>query len=116
MEKKRLISLMLAGIMATSVGTMAGCGDEQKINDYNSRIGEYYKYVVVEENDIEVLHKIEEYKEVQDSNKAYEPALRTIILKTDCCDNEIRTMVSKTTMYQNKPSDYAYDEECELCK
>lgn len=108
MKKERLISLMLAGIIATSVGVMAGCdGDQGSVkHDYINANKYENKYIVLEDKDgKEILHKGTYYRSVQDSNNGFDLV---------CSDYFITNR--EYSAYDHKPSETEYDEECELCK
>ena len=104
MEKRRLISLMLAGVMSTSVGALAGCnGCNKNVFDMNYKL----EYIVVEENGNSILHKIKSWDDSESES---------VTARTECCNNYIWTSANNSVLYEKKPAEHAYDLECGLNK
>ncbi|MBO5910524.1 MAG: hypothetical protein J6Q15_03345 [Clostridia bacterium] len=111
MKKQRLIALMCAGIITA---TLTGCSDAntETTNDnkdafylYSSAyIGADDVYIVLEQNDTDILHKgnIGALRNTNDYNYSF-----------DCGE----TTVSNAThaLYSEMPKDSHYDEICEDC-
>ena len=103
MKNKRLIALMLAGVMTTSVGVMAGCSSDTE--EYVG--GNIYKnkYIVLEDKDgKDILHKGTFHEGYYDANNAFD---------FDCSEMFISNRLHST--YDNKPAETEYDEKCEQC-
>ena len=103
-KKRRLISLMLAGVMATSVGAMAGCD-----NSVDTDMGyNHYKnvYIILDQNEKDILHKGDFYNSIKDADNKFD-------LK--CTKgNHIITNADFSVM-ENQPDEDLYDEKCEDC-
>ena len=105
MKNKRLISLMLAGVMTTSVGVMAGCSG--CLTDDTYRAAEIYKnrYIILEDKDgKDILHKGDFGEGYKDANNGFD---------LECAEFFITNR--KHTTYDNKPAETEYDEQCEQC-
>lgn len=97
--KKGLIKKALAvSLCAGSVVSMSSCGNSN-ILDMNNNLN----YIVIEENDVNVLHKVKNWTDASSDS---------VCVKTECCGNYIWTTVNKSILYENKPDEYSYDQVC----
>ena len=115
MKKKRLISLMLAGMMAVGVGAMAGCEESesteaQKVESI-IRKGDY-AYIVLRINETDVLHKgdVDYLRSSTGSGSVY---MGFNSYKFDC--GKTYTTNSQCFISTSMPSKEVYDEICEDC-
>ena len=103
--KKRLIALMVAGIMTTA--TLTGCSDNS-----NKTVDEDFMgtpeikdgYVIIKQNDKDVLHKGDYYRDYDGSSHGF---------KFDCGENYFSNV--EHSAYYEKPQSERYDEKCEEC-
>lgn len=109
-KKRRLISLMLAGVMATSVGAMAGCdGDELYSDNYG---GVENAYIVLEQNGIDILHKGDMGVLYVDGGADGGPTT-DYNYKLDCGEETITN--TKHQIFAKEPKVERYDKKCEDC-
>ena len=111
MKKQRLIALMCAGIITTSV--LTGCSNSNKTDEKPYSVdklsGSYFsglsdKYIVLEQNDVDVLHKgnMGVLRKTTDYNYSFNCGQGTISNATHACFDEM-------------PSEEHYDKICEDC-
>ena len=106
MKKRRLISLMLAGVLATGVVGLSGC-TQSKDDEFASGACYPYRdrYIIIEDKDgLDVLHKGDFYEGYKDANNAFDFECSEIFLS------------NKTfSTYNKKPKEETYDIICEDC-
>ena len=114
MKKKRLISLMLAGMLTAGVATMTACEEEQteaqKIESVIRTADD--AYVVLKINDTDVLHKGKvEYLRSSVGNAAVYMGFNAYTF--DC--GKTYTTNSQSFISTDMPSEEVYDVVCEDC-
>ena len=115
MKKKRLISVMLAGLMTAGVATMTGCDEEEKMGGaeelcYIDSMNNVY--LILEQKDETTLHKGDISFLAHDEN--YGSASTGLTRFNLDCGEE---MLSNLTYYvsETKPQKNKYDNICEDC-
>ena len=113
MKKRRLISVMIAGMMTASAGTMAGCTTDYQFERDVGTKKFRNAYIVLESKDEKIMHKGNyEVLFVDPSGYGY---AGTGLLKLDfACRDEYLTN-APCYIYKNKPSKSDYDVVCEDC-
>ena len=103
MKKKNILTgIIAAGLIATTTMGLSGCTNKRLINfDTNA------DYIVVQEGSNYILHEVKSW--VQDKNNYN----HSIIVTTDCCNNNIWTTHENSVLYKEKPSENAYTAVCE---
>ena len=100
--KKRLIAIMAAAFMTTA--TMTGCAresvDENFMGDPHINNG----YIIIEQNDKDVLHKGKYFRDDNGSSHAFQ---------FDCGENFYSNV--DASAYFKRPKADRYDEICEDC-
>lgn len=114
-KKRRLISLMLAGVMATSVGAMAGCSNgstEVENIQQNYYHGVENAYIILEQNGVDILHKGD--MDVLYVDGGYDGGPTTDYnYKLDCGEETITN--TKHQIFAKAPKAERYDQKCEDC-
>ena len=111
MKKQRLIALMCASIVTAA--SLAGCGNSDKTKEKPYSVDDLYSkhyvgiedvYIVLEQNDVDVLHKgnMGVLKYTTDYNYSFNCGQGTVSNATHACFSEM-------------PSEYHYDKICEDC-
>jgi len=106
MKNKRIIIsiFLLIVILSVTVLTIASC----QLSNYQMwDINFEYNFVVINENGQQVLHKIEVWHINENG---------CVQLKLSCCNNHVFTSDKIAILYEQKPSEYAFDFECSLGK
>ena len=102
MLKKRLIALMVAGVVTTA--TLTGCAresvDEMFVGDPHVNDG----YIIIEQNDKDVLHKGKYFRSNDGSSHGYQ---------FDCGEDFYSN--AEASAYFKHPKADRYDEKCEDC-
>lgn len=99
MKKKAIaLGLLASSIVATSTVALTGCGN-MNIVDLNFTMN----YIVVEENNINVLHKITKWTDSESESVSF---------SCPDCGNYVWTSSNTAVVYKNKPPKYAYQYEC----
>ena len=105
MKKRRLISLMLAGAMTTSIGLLSGCDDGSLYSNENV-------YIVLEQNEVDILHRGNVKEIFVDGIYAGGPA--THYQFSFDCGEKTKTN-TKHQIFEKEPKTERYDEKCEEC-
>ncbi len=99
MKKKNIaIGLLATAVCASSTMALSGCGN-MKIIDTNYTM----KYIVVEENNLHILHEITTWSDSSSESVTY---------SCPKCNNYSWASVNNAVVYRDKPAKYAYDYEC----
>lgn len=100
--KKRNIVRAGAVVLFTAGSSLGlfgcGCGNND-FWDMNYNLN----YVVVDENDTHVLHKVDSWSDSESDSLTF---------KTSCCDNYVWTSANNSVLYKNKPAEHTYDKVC----
>jgi len=110
--KKRLISVMLAGMMTAGVGTMTGCseanhyeyGEDKKCTDV---------YIVIESKDQKKIHKGNYATVICDPYGHGFAGTGLLELELDCGGKYLTN--APCYFYESEPSKNEYDQVCEDC-
>ena len=109
MKKKRLISLMLAGVLGVGVAAMSGC--EKDENAPKSYPDTTHGYVVLDINDTEVLHK-GNIRHIGDGMKSG-GFTGVAEFRFKCGKNYLAN--TNYFIYDKVPEESEYDQVCETC-
>ena len=99
MKKNAVKNLAVVGLCLGMATTLSACNKD--IYDWTHK---EFHYIVIEENDQHILHKIAGWCDSESDS---------VTITTDCCKNYIWTTVNQATLYKNMPEHYAYDDTCE---
>jgi len=113
MKKRRLISVMLAGMMTAGVGTMTGCSSEY---DYEDNMGSRKftdAYIVLESKDKKTVHKGDYELVFLDPEGHGYAGTGFVKLDLDCGKNYFTN--ADCYIYENTPSKDSYEVVCEDC-
>lgn len=102
--KKRLIALMVAGVLTTA--TLTGCGNEKgSVDDYYLGDGIVDDgYIIIKQNDVQVLHKGDYYRGNNGSTNGF---------VFDCGEDFWSN--AEHFASNEEPKAERYDEKCEEC-
>ncbi len=103
MLKKRLIALMVAGVITTA--TLSGCGngnDSVKTNFTGALVED--GFIIIKQNDSQILHKGDYYRDTDGPNNGYQ---------FDCGEDFYSN--AESSVYFKHPKADRYDEKCEEC-
>lgn len=92
--RKATLLLLIASLLLA----FCACGN-QDVFDSNYTM----EYIVVRENDICVLHRVESWSDSESDS---------VTVTTACCGNYIWTSTNNATLYKNRPADHAFDLSC----
>lgn len=95
---KGLTCLGMAGVMFGAAMGMSGCGNMDVMDLHYT-----FHYVVTEENNQHVLHKVKSWSDSEGES---------VTISTECCGNYLWTSANKAVLYENKPDESSYDFEC----
>lgn len=101
--KKRLIALMVAGVMSTA--TLTGCGNEGTVDKHYLGGGVVHDgYIVIKQNDSHILHKGDYYRANDGETNGF---------RFDCGEDFWSNAEHFASNEEPKPE--RYDEKCEEC-
>ena len=112
MKKRRLISVMLAGMMTAGVGTMAGCSDYEYDDGMGSRRFTN-KYIVIESKDEKTVHKGDYELVFLDPEGHGYAGTGLFEFEFDCGDKYLTN--AHCYIYDSTPPKGDYDIVCEDC-
>ena len=105
MLKKRLIALMVAGVVTTTALTGCETGNETKsVKDNFIEGAGFNGYIIIEQNDKDILHKGIGYMDADGPTNAF----------VFDCGEEFYSNAEYSAYYE-EPKAERYDEKCEDC-
>ena len=100
--KKRLIALMISGILISS--TFTGCATQSVNEEWIGQPTIKDGYIIIEQNDNDILHKGSFYKAAQGNTNGFKFA----------CDEEFQSNADFYGYYE-EPKAELYDKKCKDC-
>ena len=117
MKKRRLISLMLAGALASGVMVAAaGCSEDDQITEGRAVMNSECKnvYIVLQNGDKKIVHKGDFVPVFYSGTGSFSAGTGFVDLKLDCGKNY--TTNADCYIYNNKPEkEEDYNTVCEDC-